>query len=172
MIQVADTGVGISGQEGMQVVYPKTAANEVRFCFKPVQSVLWRLNSSTVCFLTWAKLCSPSFTPRPQLLIPPGAIRSWMLQVKLQTIVCYCSLSPAAAGISELHITPVMQGNEQPKCQCQWFLCSDLLCGNNDDSHIPAWVVLDWALCVSCKVLYGRGYLREDNLASTMYKKS
>lgn len=26
MIQVADTGVGISGQEGMQVVYAKTAA--------------------------------------------------------------------------------------------------------------------------------------------------
>lgn len=51
------------------------------------------------------------------------------------------------------------------------FLCSDLLCVNNDDNHVSACAVLDWSLCVSCKVLYGRGYLSEDNLANTMYKK-
>lgn len=40
MIQVADTGVGILGQEGMQVVYTKTAASDIRIHFKSVQLTL------------------------------------------------------------------------------------------------------------------------------------
>lgn len=114
MIQVADTGVGISGQEGMQVVYPKTAANYVRFHFKSVQSTLWRPNSSTVHSVTWARFCSLSLTPRPQ--------HSTRSNQKLNAAgqASNNSLLP----VSELHITHVIQGNEQPKCQRQWFLCT------------------------------------------------
>lgn len=51
MIQVADTGVGILGQEGMQVVYTKTAASDIRIHFKSVQLTLeaqW-LHSPLLC---------------------------------------------------------------------------------------------------------------------------
>lgn len=60
MIQVADTGVGISGQEGMQVVYTKTAANDIGLHFKLVQSLLWRPSGSTVHYHTQARVCSLS----------------------------------------------------------------------------------------------------------------
>jgi len=90
MIQVADAGVGISGQEGMQVMYTKTAAHDIRFHFKLVKIFPWR-PSGKAC--TQAGVCSLS--SHPGLSALPGALRSWMLQgFRLQTAELACHRTP------------------------------------------------------------------------------
>lgn len=134
MIQVADTGVGILGQEGMQVVYTKTAASDIRIHFKSVQLTLeaqWLhsplLYPGGAQFASWAHTHASALIRSTQKLRLQG--------FKLQT--------------AELAVwTPHHSFHAMPKHQ--WFLWSCVVIIKTD-SLIRAHVVLGWAVCISVK---------------------
>lgn len=133
MIQVADIGVGISGQEGMQVVYTKTAANDIRFHFKLVQNLPWRPSDSTVHHHTWDRVCRLSWHPGLSTL--PGALKLTAAGFQIPNSRA-CCLSPNFLSLMS--------------CQETRSLSISDFCGNHKDSHVPgAYVVFGWAVCVT-----------------------